>query len=35
MISKNTCVVKTCEASSSEEPGAVIPHAVICEGTVG
>jgi len=35
MISKNTCVVNMCEASSSEEPGAVIPHAGICEGAVG
>jgi hypothetical protein len=23
------------EASISEEPGAVVPHAGICEGTVG
>ena len=35
MISKNTCVVKMCEASSSEEPGAVILHAGICEGVAG
>ena len=34
MISKNTCVAE-CEASRSEEPGAVIPHAGICEGAVG
>ena len=34
MISKNTDVAK-CEASSSEEPSAVIPHAGICEGAVG
>jgi len=31
MISKNTRVAM-CEASSSEEPSAVIPHAGICEG---
>jgi hypothetical protein len=24
-----------CKASSFEEPGAVIPHAGICEGAVG
>jgi len=34
MISKNISVAK-CEASSSEEPSAVIPHAGICEGAVG
>ena len=31
MISKNRSVAK-CEASSSEEPSAVIPHAGICAG---
>ncbi len=34
MISKTIRVAK-CEASRSEEPGAVIPHAGICEGAVG
>ena len=28
-------VADQAEASSSEEPGAVIPHAGICEGAVG
>jgi len=32
MLSKTKAV---CEASDFEEPGAVIPHAGICEGAVG
>jgi len=28
-------IAKRAEASSSEEPGAGIPHAGICEGAVG
>ena len=32
MLSKTKAV---CEASGFEEPGAVIPHAGICEGAVG
>ena len=31
----NLLNVVKCEASSSEEPSAVIPHAGICEGAVG
>jgi len=33
MISKYLYVV--CEANNVEKPGAVIPHAGICEGAVG
>ena len=35
MLSKNRHINAGCNASSFEEPGAVIPHAGICEGAVG
>jgi hypothetical protein len=37
MLSKNhyNCISAGCNASSFEEPCAVIPHAGICEGAVG
>jgi hypothetical protein len=35
MLSKNYHISAECNASSFEEPGAIIPHAGICEGAVG
>ena len=33
MLSEET--IDVCDASDTEEPGAVIPHAGICAGAVG